>query len=563
MKKRVLSLVLAGVMAIGLLTGCGNNSASESSNTDPSKTEEGGELTTVKVLCKNDFSADIKTEDWEKYPVSQVFIQELEEIGIRLELECIDNDSFANVVQTRMAAGVDIPDLVSYTWEVNAADTLIEYANNGLIYSLDELLSQYDEDGSIRKFYDEKAPGVWEKDMAQDGKLYWFSYLMNQETESVDAQTGVAYKPVWPHMASIRKDWVEAVGENVKEVYTPEELRALVKKMQDQDVNGNGSKDEIMYLPIDSFGYIAQAFGLTNNLMPDYFQEDNKVFSNFAHENFSAYIEWMQSLYKDGLIDTTALTTTMDEMISQERAAVVTQYATWTYEDALPNAENDKSYYVPIMVDMDGDLSNGFTISVDSTESTSYSNYFIPKAAKNPEGVIKLMDYIYSEEYALLDWYGLEGKGYTKNDDGSLTKIAVTPDNPDTYSLFEASIGQFGLPAVRGLFTETAERYAEDAPVYVKDKYDWVFNFSTELYDKADHIHFGSQTLAMPTEEETAVLSEKGTVLSTYAQELLADLILGNKSLDDMPKYLEEMDNLGMQDYIDVIQARRDRVLGN
>ena len=67
------------------------------------------ELTTIKILCKNDFDSEIKSEDWEKYDVSKVFIAKLEELGIRLELECIDNASFPNVVKTRMAAGVDLP----------------------------------------------------------------------------------------------------------------------------------------------------------------------------------------------------------------------------------------------------------------------------------------------------------------------------------------------------------------------------------------------------------------------------------------------------------------------
>ena len=42
----------------------------------------------------------IKTENWEQYPISQELISDLEEIGIRLELECIDNESFENVVKT-------------------------------------------------------------------------------------------------------------------------------------------------------------------------------------------------------------------------------------------------------------------------------------------------------------------------------------------------------------------------------------------------------------------------------------------------------------------------------
>ena len=124
--------------------------------------EDGGEqeLTTVhtldRVFCKNDYDDVIKTENWEQYPISQELISDLEEIGIRLELECIDNESFENVVKTRMASGQDIPDLISYCWATES--DVQTWAASGMLYSVDELVEQYDEDGSIRAFYDEMAP---------------------------------------------------------------------------------------------------------------------------------------------------------------------------------------------------------------------------------------------------------------------------------------------------------------------------------------------------------------------------------------------------------------------
>ena len=67
---------------------------------------------------------------------------------------------------------------------------------------------------------------------------------------------------------------------------------------------------------------------------------------------------------------------------------------------------------------------------------------------------------------------------------------------------------------------------------------------------------------ATATDEEAAVISETQNQLETYASELLADLILGNKSLDNLEEYQQELNDLGLQEYLQVRQARRDRILG-
>ena len=77
-------------------------------------------------------------------------------------------------------------------------------------------------------------------------------------------------------------------------------------------------------------------------------------------------------------------------------------------------------------------------------------------------------------------------------------------------------------------------------------------------YDK-NMVMFTTPSLTQPTDEENAFLLEHEALLTTYARELLTDLILGNKSIEDLPKYLEEMEELGYKEYLDIMQARLDR----
>ena len=51
------------------------------------------------------------------------------------------------------------------------------------------------------------------------------------------------------------------------------------------------------------------------------------------------------------------------------------------------------------------------------------------------------------------------------------------------------------------------------------------------------------------------------TVLDSYSNELLVDLILGNRPLEKLDEYIEEMKSLGLDEYIQVFQARHDRFI--
>lgn len=593
MKKRVLSLLLAGALTCSLFTGCGSQPAGDAGDSGDSKAagesgqesadgeEETGkeeasaqepdsgdqELTTVKILCKNDFNAEVKVADWEKYPVSQILIQDLEEIGIRLELECIDNESIGNVINTRMASGVDLPDLIAYCWIGGDENDVLDWARNGLVYSVNELLEQYDTDGSIRAFYDEKAPGGWERNAQADGSVWWFSYLANAH-DAVDKETAQVYEDVYPFTLSIREDWVKALGEEVKDVYTPDELFELVKRMQEQDVNGNGKPDEVFHVDITSFNNgVAQGFGLSNKSMGSYFEGENKVFSNFYHENFPAYVEFMKKLYDNGLYDTSSLSASVEQVISENRAAVVYNYAMWDFEFSLPELEDGVDYYRPILVDMDGDLTNGFCTLTDSNDVMTYNQYFVPKSCEHPEAVVKLMDYVYTDKYAKLVQLGIEGKHYEVDENGNYVILSVdAAQQDDSYkTLFETGLGLFALPRFI-LYPEVKERSQSTESAekpYMVNKQLWRYKFCTELYPMADKREFGGQFLAIPTDEESAVVSEKSEALFTYASELVTDLILGNKSLDDLPEYQQELESLGIKEYMDAIQARRDRIVGN
>jgi len=580
MKKKMLSVLLAMTMICGTLAGCGsteenkeesksNAPASEEKKDAEESKEEVKELTTIKILCNNDFSETVKTEDWEQYPVSQEVIKDLEEIGIKLELECVPGGELNNIVETRLASGVDLPDIISIAF--GGEDAPVEWGKNGIICDVAELVEQYDEDGSIIKFYNDMAPGVWESKMTPEGNRYWFSYFVST-VEKIDKETGDRILMPNAYSLNLRYDWLQKIGEELKPFYTPEEMRDVWKKMRDMDANGNGAADEVVEIDITSFwNVIAQAYGMHDGLLygycgnmsnePVYIGSDPtaEITCNFYHENFDEYIKFMQTLVEEGVYSTEFLGQDRGTMVAQDRASAAWQSCIWDWESNMLEADPETVYYVPTLIDMDGNLENGHIVKAGNIGPSVYSTFMIPEACENKEAVIRLFDYVYTEKYALMSQFGLEGIAWDWDENGNvLRKYPESDPAPEAKQLYATSLAIYALPRLH-CYPTVFERTTEGMTASMKAKNEWLWDYHLDSKYSKNAILTQDALYALPSAEEAEIISKSQSVLTTYAQELLTGLILGEKSLDDMPTYLKEMEDLGLKEYVAVWQARYDR----
>lgn len=563
--KKILSLVLAMIM---LLSICPVSLADD-------------DLVTIRILCKNDYDSVIKTADWEKYRSSQIMIADLAELGIRLELECIDNASFANVVTTRMAAGVDLPDMIAVAFEGGiSTSTIAQWGKDGLIIPADEIIAKYDTDNSILTYWEERAPGTVTSNLANDGVLYWFAYLYGGSKYYQDTQRYANKVANW-RTPSIRKDWVEAVGEEVKLVYTPDEIIDLLVKFQENDVNGNGKEDEVVLCDISHFNdNFAPSFGLSRNAI-DYDDQNGVITTNFYNtENLVAYLEFMNKLYEMGLYDTSAMTQTdlTHELITSNRAAITFNYAAWyDYEKQIIQQEAE---YVPFILDLDGDLSNGF-IGWGDTVGTTYNQYFVTSACKHPEAVCKLMDYVYSDQYALLcmvgtpECYTLDENGNVLGNDmaevyNSYIEQYGEEEGAKQYSydyggLFGASVGLNALPSMVTLSylsyeIVSPEQEAKTDPL-VLNKTKVIKQINDAYNANPDAVWFQGNlsVYAAATDEEQEFIDDVYSEIRTYSSEMIVNMILGRQSIDELEAGVKVMEEMGLTEFLRIMQNRYDR----
>ncbi|MBE5776916.1 MAG: extracellular solute-binding protein [Clostridiales bacterium] len=534
--KKFLALLLCAVMIVPMFSGA---------------LAEEKELRTVTILAGAQTEPYL-TAEYADYEAGKYFDKVIAELGLKIEIEGVDDSSFSDVVSSRIAAGVDLPDVIgSGWWEFDA----MSWAENGMILPVSDLLAEYDPENHILDFYNKYCPGAVGANTAPDGKMYWFSYLNN--ITYIDPETGNVLPQENARTTMIRKDWLDKAGIEWKDFYTPEELYNIMVKFQEVDVNGNGVKDEVLNLPFDSFqNGVAKAFGLSMRTLAGY-GEDNVVFSNFYHENFDDYITYMQKMYNEGYIDSGVLGTSVldNEILTENKAAVTFGYAHWEGLEKLIADEN--ALYVPFFLDADAGA-DGFSTQGDLTSGT-YCKYVVTKACKDPQAVVDLFKYLYTQEHSLLNYWGLEGIGYELDEKGVVVPIPW-PENYDPYVVYgtnDAGLTPNALPSMR-----TFSMYKEAVPAGLDakavPKYEFLDRYRSEYLAKCWY-EPTFEELAIASDEEKEVLDDITEQLNTYASELLVDLILGRKSLDDMDKYRGEMEQLGIKEYMEVIQAQRIR----
>ncbi len=73
--------------------------------------------------------------------------------------------------------------------------------------------------------------------------------------------------------------------------------------------------------------------------------------------------------------------------------------------------------------------------------------------------------------------------------------------------------------------------------------------------------YMGDVFLAIPTAEETDQLAQISNDITTYSNETLMKLCLGQYDLANIDEYINTLKELGLEDYVAIYQARHDRYM--
>lgn len=598
---RTLSAILASLL---LLASCGGNgdvgsgssqepgstpSASESSTESESNSTEMKPVT-IRIMGPANSQAYWDWNDRESFPSYVKWQEELAKRNLTLNYEIVSSEQYGTVVQTRMAAASDLPDLINLTplddvtaLNLGASGQLQDWIAAMDAYSRPDPLEPTNRNGdptlSLKDKFNMRANFAKKLVTAPDGKMYWCPDVVpGGMTTLPDGSQAENLEVIG---AAIRSDWLAKVNKEMPT--TVDEFLDVLRAFQAQDVNGNGQKDERYCFDAYSYGFftgIAQWFGLTPGLTGIDPNTDSAT-SAWYSEGVRPYFELLSTMVKEDLFDTAMLGAT-DEMfnsrIAENKVAGMRSYTDATWFNQLVEGVEEAEYTViaPIKA-VEGITPYLLTDAVN----LCYNKMGITKAATPEvvEGIIRLYDFSFTESASTYSGSGIEGTDFTvepdPNNEGRvrLTQAedfkAMTP--AERYEARRGGCGTFsnigiaridgGDPSIVTKGMSPEERLANLGTD--KQRRALENRWSQMTYRPYVVSPFSSSTYAVATEEEQEILTAYTTALQSYSDELCMNLILGNVSLDQLDAEIEKLNELGLDKVVKVNNDRYERYKNN
>ena len=544
MNKRVLK-VLACLFTVSVfLSACSTQSeppvsSTASSGENSSSVGEGNtyEPKTVKVMGSVD-TAMWDTRD--NQPVYAELQKMFAAVNLTVEVEAVAQEQYEQVLKTRTATALDLPDLVN----LNAMDnsTAIALGKAGVFQNVKPLVEQYD-NGNIAKLQEDYLPSFWGPVELEDGSAYWFPMYYKITYDQTKAFSSVL-------VPLIRQDWLDKVG--LKKPTTAEEFVAAMEAFRSKDANENGKADEVLlYTP--GFSYFGPLFGLPADHMAVDVSDDIVKSPWLMKDQLIPYVQFLRTLVEKGILDTDSLDKPAEYTTQKIKSNVVgcqTGYGcTNFYSDAVKDYNG--SY--------EGIVFKGGTgeqyVQGELPEFVQ-GKMAITKSCTDTEAAVRYLDVFSTPEYAVLHRYGIEGDGHTMEDG------VLVPSDKLNVRDWDLQGHAVGHTLWGGLYGSLAFEQWETLRIPFKNNAQVLDMGNNHSCGNHKYYYSNQYPLAVQNDQEFEDETQYMTDLQTYMNETITKLALGQYSIEDIDTYIAKMKDLGLETMMKDYQARHDRFIG-
>lgn len=500
MKKKILSMLLAGAMAVTMLAGCGENGNGSGGGTQSANgggAESGGDP--VKIVLET-FYFDAQPADLElvEAAINEITIPE---INVEVELYPM---AFMEASQnvSLMISGNQQLDLI-----VNPLRTdFLAQVNKNMLIPLDDLYEQYGAD--IKKNAERVVMGGYVGD-----ELYGIPSI-----EKYGRKFGLL----------VKKEVVDAVGWTKFEDLTMDELGDFMAKAKeaypDQAIaqiagGGNNIADFEYYYPIDYLGADAACGGIMG-IGKD---TDDKIVNVFATQEYADYCKKMREWFKAGYFNADCATST-DTQQSAVTAGTAVGYFLNTELDMVPSQSGANGCEMVAL------NTRGQYLTQNDINAQIWS---IPVTCENPEAAMKLMNLMWGNvDLINLLYYGIEGQDYVFMDDDSGRITYVEGQNAQTC----------GFHQWFGLYGDTTQRLTWDT--LDADYHDQLLKYNDAVDESNTSKYLG---YSFNPDEMKTTYSAVTDVILTYRTALECGAVDPDEML---PKFIEALEAAGINDMI-------------
>ena len=549
--KKLVALLLSLALVLSLGACGGNGGSSTSSEASPSSTtEESGaaaesgdesqaetaetgefqlpivdEPTTLSYFVADDSNAAIMTTDWN----DNEFYQEMERrTGVHLEFEMVSSADYQTNFNLMIASG-NLADMI-YVGASYYAEGVDAAIDDGYFLDLTDLVDEYMPNYEKIRTSDIQYELLSTTDSGRLGAVY----------ELRQSKQG-PWLGLW-----IRQDWLDDLGLDTPVTFDDyHEVLTAFKNEKGATapliLNFSGSDGE--------FGTMSGGLNVLNSWQLD---ETGKVNFGPYMDAWKEYVTIMHQWYTEGLIDP-------DFMATDERTADMAKVVTgasgvfaalYTMPSVYEAASEDPNMNLaPVNPPV---MNEGDEGHIRLRDSYTSGNTAISADSENWEIALRWLDYLYTDEGALLANYGVEGDTFEFNEDGEPEFTDKILNNENGWTMTQ-TVASYLCPSAG--IANWSDWTRELAGVPEKDQacYDVWSEFSDDWRLPS------SVTL---TQEESTERAALYADISTIVKEQTAQFISGALDIEEnWDAYISALEASGMERAIEITQAAYDRYL--
>jgi len=411
-----------------------------------------------------------------------------------------------------------------------------------LIIPLNDLLDKY---GFYSKQLLEYVPDGRKQITAPDGNIYGMPALEE------------CYHCTLSQKMWINKTWLDTLGLEMPE--TTDDFYNVLKAFKEQDPNGNGKADEIplsgcldwWHTNVDGFlmnAFIYNDGGNRLNLV------DGKVIPAFTQDEWKEGLKYLNMLFVEGLLDPEAFVQgpeQLRQLVENDEAIMLGACPTGTPAAfALDTGEATKNYTcVPPLKGPSGAQNTGYY------PSTLWAGAFITKNCKYPEVAFRWLDYLLSEEATIRQVFGEEGVDWRPAQDGEIG----LDGNPGLIKEINVLPGMYEQNQGIEILCNINKKIFNGRVVDPNDE--WYIE--KRLADETKKYEGYEPDEVLPplfmTVDDVKEYSELQAGINQYVTQSIARFITGDMDIEtDWEKYLQELKNMGIDRYIEIVQKTYD-----
>lgn len=398
--KKIFCMLLSAGLVVSLLAGCGGNE----------KASIAGEGSKPKLKALQMYTR----EDVNNHVIAKLLE---ERTGYSVEYETLSQDKPYDKLNLLLAGGESY-DVVSMG---NNKNVYAKYAANGALNDLEPLLKEYGK--NLLTKISQQSYDI----LKVNDKNYGIP-----NTASATVQAGIL----------IRMDWLDKLELDMPT--TVEEFTNVLRAFKEKDPAVNQEKNVPFVLTSDNT-YIPNlqgAFGLAT----DWQDIKGELVSNVTRPEFVEYLQYVRSIYKEGLIDREfavykAVNAKEKFTSGQAGAIVLGWFDIQSTVSALRKIDpNAQCAYIPVLSNSDGRA--GIGVSGGGVDKI----IFIPKSSQNPEHAVKWLDAKLEDETFKLFTIGEEGVHYEIRDGSYYPIQPIFFDERNAASIYLTGVDEEKYP---------------------------------------------------------------------------------------------------------------------